>query len=224
MNAEDMKERRIAWAILIICPLSVMLMFVYVTLGYARGLAAGHPMEYLQMTCILWAIIMTVLPILRLVRLVSLPLWFMVLIYGDMYLFVLTLCEGLYFDISWWADFTHVISSMVIASIVFLALCSIEASSPSHVTLGSRGGIVMVTVFVAFSFGAIWEVMEGFTDILTGIDYMSYGALHTMGNLTADMIGTMIMATIAWMLLDRYGVKGIASKIRLGRKKIDDGR
>ena len=221
MNAEDVKERRIAWAMLILCPLSIMMMFVYVTLGYARGLAAGHPVEYLQLTCVLWAIIMTVLPILRLARLVSLPLWFIVLVYGNMYLYVISLCEGLYFNLLWWPDFTHVISSMVIASIVFIALCCMEAGSPKHVTFGSRGGIIAMTIFAAFSFGAIWEIMEGFTDILTGVDYMSYGALHTMGNLVADMLGVIIMAAVAWLLLSSHEVKDIASKVRLGRKKID---
>lgn len=223
MNDRDARERRIAWAILILCPLSMAFMFVYVTLGYAPGLAAGHPMVYLQTTCTLWAVVMTVLPILRLARLVSLPLWFMVLLYGDMYMFVITLCEGFYFDIFWWADFTHVVSTMVIASIVFMTLSSMQARSPPHVSFGSRGGVVAMIIFIAFSFGAIWEILEGFTGILTGVDYMSYGVLHTMGNLTADMMGALIMATIAWVMLGHRDVKDIASKIRLGRKRIDVG-
>jgi hypothetical protein len=208
---------------LIVCPLSVMLMFVYVTLGYARGLAAGHPMEYLQMTCILWAIVMTVLPIFRLARLISLPYWFLLLVYADMYLFVITLCEGLYFDLLWWPDFTHVISSMVIAAIIFMALCLMQTHSPPHVTFGSRGGLIAVLLIAALSFGAIWEIMEGMTGILTGVDYMSYGTLHTMGNLTADLIGAVIMSAIAWAMLSTRDAKDIASKIRLGKKNIDAG-
>jgi hypothetical protein len=199
-------------------------MFTYVTLGYANGLAVGHPMGYLQTTCVLWAIVMTVLPILRLVRLVSLPLWFIILVYADMYLFVVTLCEGLYFEVSWWADFTHVISSMVVASIAFMAMCSMQARSPPHVNFGSRGGAVAMLLLVGFSFGAIWEVMEGMTDIITGVDYMSYGALHTMGNLIADTIGAIFMTTIAWVMLGRRDMKTIASRIRLGKKSIDSGK
>jgi hypothetical protein len=221
MKADDAKERRIAWIILIVCPLSMMLMFTYVTLGYAGGLAAGHPMNYLQTTCILWAAIMTVLPILRLIRLVSLPFWFMALLYADMYMFVFTLCEGMYFRIFWWADLTHVVSGMVIASIVLMALCSMQVRSPAHVTLGSRGGIIAVLIMVTMSFGAIWEMMEGFTGILTGVDYMSYGVLHTMGNLTADLIGILILSAVAWVMLDIRGAAGIASKIRLGKRNID---
>jgi hypothetical protein len=224
MNAGEAKERRTAWTMLIVCPLSMMLIFVYVTLGYANGLAAGHPMEYLQMTCILWAIITTVPPILRLVRAVSLPLWFLIMVYAVMYLYVLSLCHGMYFDMDWWANFTHVISSMVIAAIVFVALCLMQAKAPAHVTFGSRGGMVSLVIMVALSFGAIWEVMEGYTDIITSMDYMSYGALHTMGNLAADMIGVLIMALIAWLMLGRHDVKTIASEVRLGPKNIDTAR
>jgi len=221
MNAEDRMERRIAWTMLILCPLSMVLMFIYVTLGYAPGLAAGHPMNYLQATCALWGIIMAVLPILRLVRLVSLPYWFMLLIYSDMYVYVTSLCLGFYFNYYWWADFTHIISTMVVTSIVFMALCSIQANSPSHVSLGSRGGIIAITLLIGFSFGAIWEIMEGSTDILANQDYMSYGVLHTMGNLSADMMGAIIMSTIALLMLGHRDAKGIVSKIRLGRKRID---
>ena len=208
---------------LILCPLSITAIFIWVTLGHARGLDAGHPMEYLQITCILWGVVMTVLPVLRLIRIVSLPFWFTALLYGDMYMFVLTLCGGFYFDLFWWADFTHVVSTMVIASVVFMALCAVQAGSPSHTTLGSRGGIIAVMILVTFSFGAIWEIMEGFTGILTGVDYMSYGTMHTMGNITADMLGALIMAAAAWAMLGYRDAKDIASKIRLGRKRIDVG-
>lgn len=206
---------------LVLCPLSMVLMLIYVTLGYAPGLAAGHPMNYLQATCILWGIIVTVLPILRLARIVSLPYWFMALIYADMYMYVISLCCGFYFNYYWWADFTHIISTMVVTSIVFMALCSMQASSPSHVSLGSRGGIIAVTLLIGFSFGAIWEIMEGSTDILANQDYMSYGVLHTMGNLTADMMGAIIMSTITWIMLGHRDANEIASQIRLGRKRID---
>jgi len=222
MNVEDRKERRVAWAILILCPLSMAILFIYVTLGYAPGLAAGHPMNYLQTTCVLWAVIMTVLPILRLLRLVSLPYWFLVLIYADMYMFVITLCWGFYFDYYWWPDLTHIISAMVVTSIVFMALCVIQSDSPSHVSLGTNGGVLAITLLIGFSFGAIWEIMEELTDIFSGADYMSYGVLHTMGNLTADMMGAIIMTTIAWIMLGRHDAKKIASKIRIGRKQIDD--
>jgi len=221
MNAEDRKERRVAWAMLVLCPLSMVLMYIYVTLGYAPGLAAGHPMNYLQATCTVWGIIVIVPPFLRLIRLVSLPYWFLVLIYANMYMYVLSLCWGFYFNYFWWADFTHILSTMVVTSIVFMALCSIQAVSPPHVSLGSKGGIIAVTLLIGLSFGAIWEIMEGMTEVISGVDDMSYGVLHTMGNLTADTMGAIIMSTIAWAMLSHLDTKKIASKVRLGRKRID---
>lgn len=221
MNTGDRKERLVAWIMLIVCPLTMAAMFAYVTLGYARGLAAGHPVEYLQMTCFLWGIVMTVLPVMRILRLVALPYWFLALLYANMYLYVTSLCQGFYFDLSWWANFTHVISTMVVASIIFIALCAVQARSPPHVSQGSVGGTALLTLILALSFGSIWEIMEGSTDILAGIDYMSYGALHTMGNLAADALGAVMMSGIAWIMLTRRSPKDIASKIRLGKKNMD---
>ncbi|MCL2607993.1 MAG: hypothetical protein FWD92_05520 [Methanomassiliicoccaceae archaeon] len=217
----EAKERRVAWAMLIICPLSMLAMFTYVTLGHAQGLAAGHPMEYLQMTCVLWAVVMVFIPILRITRMVTLPYWFMAILYFNMYMYVISLCHGMYFDVWWWANFTHVVSSAVVGSIVFMALCLIQAHSPPNVSLGSRGGIVATLILVTFCFGVVWEIMEGFTDILTRMDYMSYGATHTLWNLSADLVGALIMAAIAWIMLGRHSVNEISSEIRLGKKNID---
>ncbi|MDR2698200.1 MAG: hypothetical protein LBB30_00780 [Candidatus Methanoplasma sp.] len=224
MNAEDAKERRIAWAMLAICPLLMMMEFVYVTMGYAHGLEAGHPMEYLQTTCVLWALISMVLPALRILRLAALPSWFVILVYGDMCLFVVSLCQGMYFEMLWWPDFTHVVSSAVVGSLAFLALCLMQARSPPHVSLGSRGGIAVITVVAAMSFGAIWEIMEGFTDIITQVDYMSYGAQHTISNFNADMLGAILMGAAAWVILGRHDALCVASKVRLGRKNVDVDR
>jgi len=216
-----MKERRIAWTILILGPLSMAAMFAYVTLGYAPGLDAGHPVEYLQMTCLLWAIIMTVIPILRLTRVIALPLWFSAIVYGHMYLYVISLCQGMYLNVAWWGDFTHIIAGLIVASIVFIGLCLMEARSPGHVTFGSNKGLLFMLFLVAMSFGGIWEMMEGFTDFISGQSYMIYGSTDTVADITADLTGTLIMVTIASMILKKQGAEGVASKVRLGRNSIE---
>ena len=225
MNVDERKERRIAWIMLIVCPLSMMVMFALVTVGYARGLE-WHPTEYLQATCALWALVMTVLPILRLARIINLPFLFVALLYANMYMYVLSLCYGMYMDpaIPWWGDLTHVISGLVVTSIVFMALCLMSTHSPPHVTFGSRGGLAAMVFVTGCAFGVIWEIMEGFTDIIAGFDYMVYGGADTLYDLLADMIGAVIMATAAWMILGRYSANDIASTIRLGKKNIDAGR
>jgi hypothetical protein len=228
VNDAERKERRVAWTMLILCPLSMAVMFAYVTMGYAPGLTAGaplgvnpHPPEYLQMTCLLWAMVMTVLPVLRLARLVALPYWFTAVLYANMYLYVISLCMGMYLNISWWGDATHVVSSAVIASIVFMALCLMQAHSPPHVNLGARGGLVMMLIPVSVAFGLVWEVMEGFTDIITGMDYMSYGASYTLYDILADVIGASIIAVLAWFILGKHDAKHVACDIRVGKRHID---
>ena len=220
MNSRDVNERRTAWAMLILCPLSMMAIYAYITAGLAPGLDAGHPMEYLQATCIMWAVVTLVIPLLRLLRFVALPLWFTALLYGDLYFYVISLSLGMYLNIAWWGDFTHLIAAMIITSIVFMAICIMHSHSPSHVSFGSRTGIVLLLLFVSASFGSIWEVMEGYTDIITGAEYMSYGALDSLGDLFADLFGVAIMTAIAWFILGRYDAENVASKVRLGRKMI----
>ena len=224
MNTNDAKERRIAWTILILGPLSMAVMFAYVTLGYAPGLEAGdegHPMIYLQMTCLLWAIIMTVIPILRLTRAVALPLWFTAIVYGHMYLYVISLCQGMYLDIAWWGDFTHIIASLIVSALVFIGLCLMESRSPKHVTFGSNKGLLVMLFLVAMSFGGIWELMEGFTDFIGGNAYMIYGSTDTVADITADLAGATIMVIIASQILKKQGAEGVASKVRLGRNSIE---
>jgi len=224
MNAADIKERRVAWALLLICPLSLVMLCIYIaTLDDGSRLFELHPRIYLQVTCILWAAVMAILPILRLRRKLALPMWFLAILYADMYIFVTSLYNGMYMELHWWANFTHVVSSLVVASIVFMALCVMDARSPSHVTFGSRGGMVVMTILLACAFGVIWEVGEGFVEIITQYDYMSYGAVHTLLNLAADLIGAFIMGAIAWFMLGRHDTEYFASKVRIGAKNIDVG-
>ena len=214
---QDARERRVAWAMLIGCPLSFMFISVFSFLGVAPGIEAGHPPIYLIATCIAWAIVSVFLPALRLLRLVSLPSAFLFVVYANMYFYVLSLNVGLYLNVSWWGDMGHVISSTIVTMIVFLALCIMEVHSPAHVTFGRRGGMAAMLFFVALSFGGIWEMMEGFADFAGGGSYMVYGASDTMGDLTADLIGVIIVTACAYWYLGRRAPADICSFIRFGR-------
>ena len=220
MSTEAIKERRIAWTLLIACPSLMLLILAYVSAGNAPGLDAGHPMEYLQMTCLLWAGISIVIPLLRILRFVSLPLWFVLLVQGDMFLYVISLCQGFYLNLSWWGDLTHIIASAIVTGFVFIALCLMEARSPEHVTFGSKYGMTLILFLVALSFGGIWEMMEGFTDAVTGTPYMVYGATDTLGDLVADFVGVSLMSITALIILSKQGAENVASKVRLGRNMI----
>ena len=222
MNAEeDRRERRTAWALLIGAPVVFAIICYTVLTGAAPGLDAGHPVEYLAATCLAWALISTVLPILRLLRLVSLPPAMIGVIYFDMFFYVIGLCSGCYLNISWFGDFGHVVSSTIVTIIVFVGLCLIEAHSPAHVTFGNRVGMCIMLLLVALSFGGIWEMIEGFTDGVTGNAYMVYGASDTMGDLSADLIGAMIVSAGAYLYLGSHSPSDISSKVRFGRRAFE---
>ncbi len=225
MNAaEDSRERAVAWAMLFGVPASMGVIALFVSLGLAPGLDAGHPEEYLLATCLAWALISLVIPILRLTRLVSLPPILVFVIYANIYFYVLCLCCGLYLNVSWCGDLGHVISSIIVTCIVFVAFCLVEVHSPEHVTFGSRGGMAAMTFLVALSFGGVWEMIEGFTDTVSGNAYMVYGATDTMGDLTADLLGVCIVTLFAYTYLGKHNASDIASDIRIGRSafEIDD--
>ncbi len=214
---EDAKQRRLAKIVLIACPVSFMAVFAAVTMGWDPGIKAGHPLEYLQATCFLWALISTVLPILRLLRIFSLPYWFAAIIYGDMYLYVLSLCSGMYLNISWWGDLTHILSSIIVSGIVFMVLGLMHSRLPPHASFGGRGGFTAVLFLVSLSFGGIWEIMEGMTDLISGQSYMVYGAKDTLGDLTADLVGVTILSIAAYIAMGRIPVERIIDGLRFGK-------
>ncbi len=220
-SVQDLHERRVSWALLVCSPVALMAICAFVLSGLAPGLDAGHPMEYLVATCVLWAIISMVLPILRIAGLVALPKVLLAVIYANIFFYVICLVCGLYLNVSWCGDLGHVVSSTIVSSIVFVALCLIQAHSPGHVTFGTRAGVAAMLFLVALSFGGIWEMMEGFTDSATGHAYMVYGATDTMGDLTADFIGVLIVTFGAYVYLNDHTMEDMASKVRFGRKAFE---
>ena len=214
---QDAHERRVAWAMLIGCPMSFLFLSIFSFIGVMPGIEAGHPPIYLEMTCFAWALVSMFLPALRLLRLVSLPPMFLAIIYANMYFYVISLNVGLYLNVSWWGDMGHVISSTIVTMIVFVALCIMECKSPEHVTFGNRRGLVAMLFLVALSFGGIWEMMEGFADFAGGASYMVYGASDTMGDLTADLIGVCIISACVYWYLGEHTANDVASQVRIGK-------
>jgi len=141
--------------------------------------------------------------------------------YAQMYLFVISLCQGLYLNISWWGDFTHIMAGLVVASIVFIGLCLMESRSPGHVTFGSNLGLLFVMFLAAMSFGGIWEMMEAMTDVISGKLYMVYRFTDTIADITADMIGIFVMVVIAGIILKTQRAAEVTSKIGLDRNSIE---
>lgn len=221
MSQRDVGEVRAAWALLIIAPVLLLIVCAFAAMGMVPGIEAGHPKEYLMATCIAWTIVSLVIPLLRIMRLVSLPPILIAVIYLNIFFYVLSLNMGLYLNVSWFGDFGHVVSSTIVTCIVFVALCLIQAHSPPHVTFGRSNGLCAMLFLVALSFGGVWEMIEGFADGVTGNDYMVYGARDTMGDLTADLLGVIIVTVCVRIYLRNHTVEDIASSVRFGRKAFE---
>ena len=180
------------------------IIFAIMILTLVWDIAPGldyHPIEYLISSCVACTLLLTVIPVLRLANVVKMPWWFNMLLILDVYIYIISLCLGMYMSVSWWGFFGHVLSSMSVGGVVFLALCIIEKHSPAHITFGSNAGIHCFTLMISLAFGGIWEVMEGYVDIIAGQAYMSYGVLDTLDDLRADLVGSVLMVILAEYLL-----------------------
>ncbi len=207
---------------LALCPAVLVVLFASVELGIAPGIAAGHPREYLAGTCIVVALVSIILPVLSLLNIIVLPNWFLAMVYFDLYMYVTTLCCGLYFTVSWWGDFSHVISSVVVSEIVLMALCVMTTYSPPHVSVGNNGGFAVTLFIISVSFGGIWELIECSTDLLAGSSYMVYGAAGSLADMTADAIGAGIVSAYAYFSLKTKSPADMVRdlKIRIRRPEL----
>ncbi len=210
MNPEEMHRDKILSIVVLVAELAIFcVMILTVVWDIAPGLDY-HPSEYLIATCIACALLLAVIPVLRLTGLVRMPWWFNMLLILDVYVYSISLCLGMYMSVYWWGFFGHVLSTMSVGGVVFLSLCIIEKYSPSHITLGSNAGIHCFTLMISLAFGGIWEVMEGYIDIVAGQAYMSYGVFDSLDDLRADLVGSVLMVILAEYLLRKKSPEEIA--------------
>jgi len=180
-----------------------------------------HPSEYLLISNIAIFLLISVIPVLRLVGVVRMPWWFNFVLTFDVYLYVVSLTCGFYKEPSmeWWGFLGHTCSSLSVGAICFLALCLIAKHSPADLRYGKLPGLLLLLFVISLSFGGIWEVMEGYVDIITGTAYMSYGVFDSLQDLEADALGSLIMVAIAAFLLKDRTPEEVAAGTHLGRRK-----
>jgi hypothetical protein len=216
---EDGKKASLLMLSMII--LSFGFFLIMVKLGLAPGLEAGHPPEYLTATFIAVGVVLSALPIMWYFDIVRMPLWFTALLTANLYYYAISMFFGMYLRIVWWGDVAHCVSSVCVCALVFLSLCILQANSPKHVTLGSTKGILVLVLLIGICFGGLWEVMEGYVDIITGTSYMVYGIWDSLMDIRADTGGAIIMVILGYVLLKKHTPEEISSttKVRLARKK-----
>jgi hypothetical protein len=220
----EKKDKQLAIAVWLIVFIIIAITFWTVVDGTARGLKVGeepHPPEYLEASCIACFLVISVIPILRLTGIAKMPWWFSFLLIIDVMIYIESLCYGLYKDpdVPWWGFFGHVLSSMSVGGVVFLALCIIQKYQPKRLTLGSEAAIHCYTLMISLAWGGIWEIMEGYIDMVTGSSYMSYGVFDTLDDLRADLVGSVLMVVIAGIMLRNRTVLDIADSTQFKRPR-----
>lgn len=213
---DDRKLTIAVWLVMaIISAIGVIASFT----GAAPGVAPDrHPAEYLVVSNIAIFLLISVIPVLRLLRLAVMPWWFNLILIADVYFYVISLTMGFYLDpsIPWWGFLGHTCSSMAVGGICFLAMCLVSSSS-NNVRFGGNAGLVFMLFFASLSFGGIWEVMESYIDIVSGQAYMSYGMMDSLQDLQADALGSLFICIIATVMLRYRTAEEIAAGTHLGR-------
>ncbi len=216
LSPEADRKLTVAYWLCMLAITTVDIITVYT--GDAPGLLPGrHPPEYLYISNVAIFLLISVIPVLRLLDLVHMPWWFNLMLTFDVYLYIVSLTCGFYKDesISWWGFLGHTCSSMSLCALCFLALCIVKKHSPVDVSYGHNIGFLVLLFFVSIAFGGIWEVMEGYIDIVAGTSYMSYGIFDSLQDLEADTLGTTIMCIAAGLLLRTRTPEDIADSTRV---------
>jgi hypothetical protein len=209
------ESKRICLIAITIVALTYGFFLVMTFLELTPGLDAGHPSEYLFSTFIAVGSVVFVLLLMWYFDIVRMPIWFTALLAFNLYYYSISMFFGMYLRVSWWGDVAHCISSMCVTAVVFLGLCVVQAHSPGHVTLGSVKGLLALQFLIGVCLGGVWEIMEGYVDIITGTSYMVYGVRDTLFDLRADTVGTIIMVIVGYFFLKKYTVEQIADTTKV---------
>ena len=209
------KDKEACLITLLVIVLSHAFFIATVLSDLAPGLNAGHPPEYLISLFMAVGTVAALLPIMWYFDIVRMPLFFTSLLIINLYYFSISMFFGMYLRIEWWGDVAHCLSSMCVTAVVFLGLCVLQAHSPKHVTLGSNRGFLLLLLFIGISLGGVWEVMEGYVDLITGTSYMIYGVRDSLFDLRADVLGAILMTIIGYLLLRKHTVQEISSTTRI---------
>ena len=161
------------------------------------------------MTAIPWA--------LRRYDILALP-WEMTVIAGAVtFLHAFGILFSLYDLVWWWDVMTHMLASMVIASVMGVGILLVESRYPP-LRLSSRSVLALVIGSVILS-GVIWEVLEFSFDGLLGM-HMQYSLDDTATDLSFDILGGAIVALMVPFYLPRlregvaYGKAGRRARCR----------
>jgi hypothetical protein len=205
-------ERKIDIACLIILPISFIAMGVLGILGYSMHKDEGYATA-VQFVSIFAVII---LPIMRLKRIFMAPYWFIFVMTANIYMFSIMLFLGVYDNIWWWDHFSHWLSSVLVAMIVFIALLIIE-NYTTRISI-PKGVLLFMTFVFGLALGCVWEMWEAGMDGAFWEGMMVYDVFDTLGDLWMDALGSATMAVLGAIILHFKTPEQIVGRIGLDHK------
>lgn len=190
-------ERRVDIACLIVFPIGFIVLALLAFFGYSPAYFAD---TYVMMTEIISAIVVAILPLMRIKGKFRPPYWFVGIVTSVPYVHSVSLFAGLYMYVDYWDFFSHCYSSFVVTMVAFIALLVIDYYT-TRLHLG-RGGLILGTMILGHGFGNMWEVGEWIVDSIFADSYMSYSVWDTVKDIClGDMCGVMIMTVLATYIL-----------------------
>lgn len=196
-------------------PLFFMFLASFLTMAalsferYSRGVHLDYYL-YPAITCLVSALLLALPILLRWKRVVTLPVWFISLIFLALFLHCIGVVERFYDDLFWWDNLTHFLSSMLVSAMAFMAIYLIdwyveEIYIPAKV-------MPFIIIAVGCSFGVLWEIMEWSADLILGTG-MQYSLDDTIQDLLMDLLGALTMGVMGWMFLHHRSPGELAQEL-----------
>lgn len=176
------------------------IMLVFSAMGFL-GYNHGSSTEwYVGFTNIFCAAMVTILPLLKRKGWFIAPYWLIIPVSLNVMMYGISLFLGFYHYFWWWDEFTHMLSSMLVAILVFIALGAIECHT-NHISL-PKPAFLLATFLITVGIGNAWELFEGAVDFLVSSNHMQdIDAFDTLTDTTMDAVGALIVVAIGAVTL-----------------------
>lgn len=199
--------------VLFILPGTVLVFSALGFLGYNHGVDTAW---YVGFTNIFCAAMITILPIFKRKGWFTAPYWLMMTISLNVMMYGISLFFGLYHYLWWWDGFTHMLSSVLVTMLAFIALCVIEGYT-ERISLPVPA-LLLTAFLIGVGIGNAWEMFEGLVDFIVSSNHMQdIYALDTITDIAMDTVGALIMTVMGAAILRRRNAFEVISEMGFGR-------
>lgn len=211
---DERHERILDSVFLFVLPIVMLMFSLFGFMGYNRGVSTAW---YVGFTNIFCAAILIVLPLMKRKKWFRPPYWFMAVLSVNVMMYGSSLFFGFYHYFWWWDELTHMLSSLFVAMIVFIALGVIEGYT-ERISLMPKSAFLLTVFLMGVAIGNAWEMFEGFVDFLVSSNHMQdIDAFDTLTDTTMDTVGAGIMTIIAAFILRKRSVHDVISDMGFDR-------